>query len=167
MPHHSNFRCSAEEGRSPIVYAPQDSRQLRLNMLTCNNTTNALHSMTVLSLHRNQSRCNMSANESATCSRCTNILLEDLNFYALGNLGSMNSSGCPGCRFFVNVALRYRCNISDESGTQMLMRRTSKDVNLVDVYYVRNDNGDTSITMAHKLRLCATFGMQLSQTLSA
>jgi hypothetical protein len=105
----------------------------------------------------------MSAKSSVACSRCTNTFLEDLNFYALENLGYMSSSACSGCRFFVNVAQRYKRDTADDAQTQLLMRRPSKDSNLVDIYHVRNNDEDTSITMSYKLRLGATSGMYPTQ----
>lgn len=111
---------------------------------------------------KSQERCDMSAMKPATCSRCTNIVLEEHDNYSLGSLGYMASSSCLGCRFFVDVAQRYNLNIADEKQTQMLMRRSFKDANLVDVYYVCNKSGESSTVRTHKLRLCATFGMCLN-----
>jgi hypothetical protein len=100
---------------------------------------------------------------SATCARCTNIILDDENFYALQSLGYMISFQCPGCDFFLKVAKKHKIDVLVESQTQVLLRRRSKDVNLVDVYYVRKNGSNLTITRLHQLRLCATFGMCLKQ----
>ncbi|OAK97395.1 HET-domain-containing protein [Phaeosphaeriaceae sp. SRC1lsM3a] len=103
----------------------------------------------------------MSTNNSTICPRCTNIALQGLNFYALENLGYMISSECPGCFFFVEVALKHNIDVAAELQTQILLARPSKDGNLVYAYYVRNSDGNLNIKMAHKLRLCASFGYEI------
>jgi hypothetical protein len=105
----------------------------------------------------------MSALVPATCNRCTGIVLDDDNFYALQNMGYMISSECPGCSFFLRVAESYGIDVKMELQTQILLRRPSKDENLVDVYYVRKNGSSLDITRIHCLRLCAAFGMYVEQ----
>ena len=51
----------------------------------------------------------------------------------------MITSECPSCRFFLKVAQRYEIDATAEPQTQILLRRRSKDENIVDVYYVRKN----------------------------
>ncbi|KAF2856645.1 HET-domain-containing protein [Plenodomus tracheiphilus IPT5] len=97
----------------------------------------------------------------AICPRCTGILLDDENFYGLQSLGYMVSSECPGCDFFLEVAKRHGIDETVESQTQILLRRRSENRNLVDVYYVRRNSSNLSITLKHQLRLCAAFGFEI------
>jgi hypothetical protein len=105
----------------------------------------------------------MSAVVPATCSRCPGILLHDEDFYVLQNLDYMTSSECPGCGFFLRVAKRYNIDVTDGSQTQILLRRCSKDGDLVYVYYLRRQGVKLAVTGLHQLRLCATFEMCLNQ----
>ena len=83
------------------------------------------------------------------------------NFYALQNLGYRITSECPSCRFFLKVAQSYEIDAKAELQAQILLRRPSKDENIVDVYYVHKNGSSLSITRQHQLRLCAAFGMYL------
>jgi len=73
----------------------------------------------------------------------------------------MITSECPSCRFFLKVAQRYEIDATAEPQTQILLRRRSKDENIVDVYYVRKNGSSLSITRQHQLGLCAAFGMYI------
>jgi hypothetical protein len=94
-----------------------------------------------------------------TCPRCTGIILDDENFYALQNFGYMISSKCLGCDFFLEVAKIHEIDVKNELQTQILLRRCSKDSNLVDVWYVRMNGSSLSLTGLHQFRICAAYGM--------
>lgn len=126
-------------------------------------TNNALPSTDNMLDRRRQDHKTMSVVIPSTCPRCTGILLEDENFYALQSLGYMISSECQGCAFFLEVAKRHDIDVTVELQTQILLRRFSKDGNLVDVYYVRKNGSNLTITRIHQLRLCAAFGMNSKQ----
>jgi hypothetical protein len=75
----------------------------------------------------------------------------------------MSSAECLSCDFFFKVAKRYNIDVTDGSQTQILLRRCSKDGNLVYVYYLRRQGVELDVTGIHQLRLCATLGMYLNQ----
>jgi hypothetical protein len=94
----------------------------------------------------------------ALCIRCSNIDLQDANFYALSEIGVMKPSakrGCGGCAFFLGIVQRYNLDAKLTPDTQVLLRRIDKEGSKVWLHFLSTQyefKGNVA------LRLCWAYG---------